>query len=79
MLILAVCAEIDDYMNKPAKPDFALDFTRQGIPSEAVKVIVKSMKIPTIAGTFGQEGDVRYDTVQTSVCFDSKVIAIPEL
>ncbi|CAG7815216.1 unnamed protein product, partial [Allacma fusca] len=60
-LITELCKQIDAAYASPdeEKPDFALDFTRQGIPSEAVKVILKSMKIPTITGTFGQEGDIR--------------------
>jgi ionotropic glutamate receptor len=41
------------------RPDIAVDFTRIGIPSESVKVTLRAMQIPTIAATFGQEGDVR--------------------
>lgn len=41
------------------RPDIAVDFTRIGIPSESVKVVLKTVQIPTIAATFGQEGDIR--------------------
>jgi len=50
---------VDALNSSPQKPDLAIDFTRHGIPSEAVKLIVKAINLPTISGTFGQEGDIR--------------------
>lgn len=60
-LMLTVCKRVDEYYGKgdSEKPDIIVDFTRHGIPSEAVKIIVKVMNLPTISGTFGQEGDIR--------------------
>lgn len=46
-------------MQSEDKPDIVIDFTRIGIPSEGVKVVLKTLQLPTIAATFGQEGDVR--------------------
>lgn len=60
--IFAVCKEVDAAYakgNAGKHPDIVIDFTRHGIPSEAVKMITKVMTLPTISGTFGQEGDIR--------------------
>lgn len=56
-----MCKDIDAAYKQPAgkQPDIIVDFTRHGIPSEAVKLITKVMTLPTISGTFGQEGDIR--------------------
>jgi len=51
---------VDKITSKDDRPDIAIDFTRIGIPSEGVKIVLKAIQMPTIAGTFGQEGDVRY-------------------
>jgi len=45
--------------NDATKPDLIIDFTRNGIPSEAVKIVAKTSNIPTVSATFGQEGDIR--------------------
>ncbi|ODM89690.1 Glutamate receptor ionotropic, kainate 2 [Orchesella cincta] len=54
-----VCKDIEEAFKKAQKPDIVIDFTRYGIPSEAVKMIVKVMNLPTISAAFGQEGDIR--------------------
>lgn len=51
---------MDEIRAGPDKPDIAIDFTRHGVPSEAVKLVVKVINLPTVAATFGQEGDIRY-------------------
>ncbi|ODM93591.1 Glutamate receptor ionotropic, kainate 2 [Orchesella cincta] len=58
-LIQNLCKDIEEAFKKAQKPDIVIDFTRHGIPSEAVKIIVKVMNLPTISATFGQEGDIR--------------------
>ena len=47
-------------MESESPPDIAIDFTRIGPNSEGVKAVLRSVEIPTIAGTFGQEYDLRY-------------------
>jgi hypothetical protein len=46
-------------MESPNPPDIAIDFTRIGPNSEAVKVALRGLRIPTVAGTFGQERDIK--------------------
>jgi ionotropic glutamate receptor len=54
-----VCTKVSELRAGPNKPDLVIDFTRNGIPSEAVKIVVKTSNIPTVSATFGQEGDIR--------------------
>lgn len=44
-------------MNKP--PHVILDTTLSGLASETVKSLTSALGIPTISGSFGQEGDLR--------------------
>lgn len=54
-----MCKDITEAIKSPESPDVVVDFTRHGIPSEAVKLLMKVMNLPTVSGTFGQEGDIR--------------------
>ncbi|XP_035708909.1 ionotropic receptor 25a isoform X1 [Folsomia candida] len=58
-LVTDICMQMDEIRAGPDKPDIAIDFTRHGVPSEAVKLVVKVINLPTVAATFGQEGDIR--------------------
>jgi len=40
-------------------PDIAIDFTQFGPNSEAVKAALRGVRMPTVAGTFGQEQDMK--------------------
>lgn len=42
-----------------APPHIILDTTMTGLVSETVKSFTKALQIPTISGSFGQEGDLR--------------------
>ena len=54
-----VCIKVDEIQNSTEKADVAIDFTTHGVPSEAVKLIVKVLNLPTVAASYGQEGDIR--------------------
>jgi len=51
---------VDKLLELDDRPDVAIDYTRIGAPSEGVKLVLKTIHLPTVAGTFGQDGDVRY-------------------
>lgn len=56
-----MCKHIDEMnMQVGTKIDLILDLTRIGIASEAVKIITRTLKIPTISVSFGLKEDVRY-------------------
>lgn len=40
-------------------PHLVLDNTMTGLISETVKSFTKALQLPTISGSFGQEGDLR--------------------
>ena len=41
-------------------PDLVLDLTKSGISSEVVKSLSLTLGLPTVAATFGEEGDIRF-------------------
>ncbi|CAG7722783.1 unnamed protein product [Allacma fusca] len=53
-LITLLCKEMDSYT-----PDLVVDLTKFGIPSESVKVVTRSMQVPTVSASVGQPGDIR--------------------
>ncbi|CAG7815474.1 unnamed protein product [Allacma fusca] len=59
-LLTKICKHMDALASDDeSKPDLVMDFTISGIPSEAVKVIMKTLKIPTVSTSVGQNEDVR--------------------
>ena len=44
-------------------PDLVLDLTKNGISSEAVKLLSLSLGLPTVSAAFGEEGDIRFAVI----------------
>lgn len=54
-----VCTTYDNMLATSKTPHLVLDTTMTGLASETVKSFTASLALPTISGSFGQEGDLR--------------------
>nr|AVH87315.1 ionotropic receptor 27 [Holotrichia parallela] len=55
----SLCKTYGSMLDNQAPPHLVLDNTMTGLVSETVKSFVKALQLPTISGSFGQEGDLR--------------------
>ncbi|KAK4882739.1 hypothetical protein RN001_006058 [Aquatica leii] len=58
-LLAAMCKTYSSMIKAKTFPHLILDTTMTGMASETVKVFSKALSIPTISGSFGQDGDLR--------------------
>ncbi|XP_071055575.1 ionotropic receptor 25a [Onthophagus taurus] len=58
-LLDLLCKTYQTMLDEKSIPHFVLDTTMTGIASETVKSFSKALQIPTISGSYGQEGDSR--------------------
>ncbi|XP_045532788.1 ionotropic receptor 25a-like [Pieris brassicae] len=54
-----VCRKYTDMVSGKKPPHVVLDFTTTGVGSETIKSFTSALGLPTISGSFGQEGDLR--------------------
>ncbi|CAF4958003.1 unnamed protein product [Pieris macdunnoughi] len=54
-----VCRKYTDMVSGKKPPHVVLDFTTTGVGSETIKSFTSALGLPTVSGSFGQEGDLR--------------------
>ncbi|KAI8421538.1 hypothetical protein MSG28_009573 [Choristoneura fumiferana] len=54
-----VCRKYNDMLSAKKTPHVVLDFTMTGVGSETIKSFTAALALPTISGSFGQNGDLR--------------------
>ncbi|KAI5740635.1 hypothetical protein M8J76_005732 [Diaphorina citri] len=54
-----LCAKFNETIVAGKPPDLVLDTTTSGVMSEAVKTFTSALALPTVSGSYGQDGDVR--------------------
>ena len=59
-VLILVCGELDSLLDLGTPPDLVLDLTKNGISSEAIKLLSLSLGLPTVSAAFGEEGDIRF-------------------
>ena len=42
-------------------PDLVLDFTKMGVNSDIIKSVSLTLGLPTVSGSLGEEGDLRFE------------------
>ena len=57
-LLCAACAELDTMIDEGNPPDIVLDLTLGGMTSEVMKSISKTLGLPTVTSTMGEEEDI---------------------
>ena len=61
----AVCQTYAESVKANEPPHVIIDATLSGDSSEVVKAFSMSLAIPTVSGSYGQEGDIRYNSTQS--------------
>ena len=56
-----VCAEFDQMVSDGNPPDLVLDFTKMGVNSDIIKSVSLTLGLPTVSGSLGEEGDLRFE------------------
>ncbi|CAK1555436.1 unnamed protein product [Leptosia nina] len=54
-----VCRKYNDMVTGKRPPHVVLDFTITGVGSETIKSFTAALALPTVSGSFGQDGDLR--------------------
>ncbi|XP_050678788.1 ionotropic receptor 25a isoform X1 [Leptidea sinapis] len=54
-----VCRKYNEMISMKKSPHIVLDFTVTGVGSETIKSFTSALALPTISGSFGQDGDLR--------------------
>ncbi|XP_017786976.1 PREDICTED: ionotropic receptor 25a [Nicrophorus vespilloides] len=58
-LLDSLCKTYNDMLDSKKQPNVVLDLTMTGLASETVKSFTAALGLPTISGSFGQQGDLR--------------------
>lgn len=55
-----VCTVYDKMVSGGIPPHVVMDFTWTGISSDVMKALTRNLGLPTISGSMGGVGDIRY-------------------